>query len=146
MISEKTLKDIKNLICLRSSLNSALPAVADNNITLTNPYKSANGFNKYFINISSNTQFSIKFSWISKKKSWIPSYYRHKFFFIKAVDKSEISFFYLSIREKLSILMICRQKSWNYLAMIYKTTWLSYLIFSLVLEFFHQNGFQIYIF
>ena len=62
MISEKTLKDIKNLIFLKSSLNSALPAVADNNITLTNPHKSANGFNKYFINISSNTQFSIKFS------------------------------------------------------------------------------------
>ena len=100
MISEKSRKDIKNLTCLKSSLNSALPAVIENNIALTNPHKSANGFNKYFINISSTAQFSIKFSRKEIMNSFV---IQTSIFFSLRQLINQKSIFFLSINQRKTI-------------------------------------------
>ena len=92
---KNTWKDIKKVIYLKRTSNSVSSAVIENNITLTKPKDIANAFNKYFINISSSIQSTIKFS-------------RNKFhdflrdievnsFSIKPVDEIEIKNIFLSL-------------------------------------------------
>ena len=47
---------------LKRTSNSVPSAVIENNITLTKPEDIANALNKYFINIPSTIQSTIKFS------------------------------------------------------------------------------------
>ena len=70
-------------------------AVIENNITLTKPKDIANGFNKYFINISRSIQSTIKFSRI-KFHNFLPNIEINSFL-IKPVDKIETKNIILSL-------------------------------------------------
>ena len=59
---KNTWRIIKNLISMKITSNSLPSTVIKNHITLTKPRDIANAFNKYFINISSLIQSTIKFS------------------------------------------------------------------------------------
>ena len=56
------MKGIKKLISLERTSDSVSAAVNENNVALTKTEDIVNAFNKYFINISSTIQFTIKFS------------------------------------------------------------------------------------
>ena len=88
---QTNINDLKNTwkaIKVPISSNSVPSPVIEDNITLTKPEDIANAFNKYFINISSTIQSTIKFS---KKKfhDFLPDIDINSFF-IKPVDKTEI--------------------------------------------------------
>ena len=59
---KNTWKDIKKLMSLKRTSNSVPSAGIENNSTLTKPKDIANAFKKYFMNISSSIQSTIKFS------------------------------------------------------------------------------------
>ena len=76
-------------------------AIIENNITLTKPTYIANAFNKYFINISSSIQSTIKFS-SNKFYDFLPDIETNSFF-IKPVDKIEIKNIILSLNHFLAV-------------------------------------------
>ena len=85
---KNTWKGIKKLIFLKRTSNSVPSAVIENNITLSKPKDIANAFNKYFINISSSIQSTIKFS-RNKFHDFLHDLENNSFF-IKPIDKIEI--------------------------------------------------------
>ena len=73
---------------LKRTSNSVPSAVTENNITLTKPEDIANALNKYFINIPSTIQSTIKFS-----RNIFPNFHSDTDInscFIKPVDKTKI--------------------------------------------------------
>ena len=77
------------------------------NISLNKPEDIANGFNKFFVNISSTIQYSIKFS-RNKLPDFLPNI-DIDFFFIRSVDKAEIPKIILSLNPL--VLTAFQQKS-----------------------------------
>ena len=59
---KSTWKGIKNLISLKELPNVAPSNIFDNGRSLTEPQEIANAFNKYFVNVATGIQPSIKYS------------------------------------------------------------------------------------
>ena len=57
-----TWKGIKNLISLKELPNVAPSNIFDNGRSLTEPQDTANAFNKYFVNVATGIQSSIRYS------------------------------------------------------------------------------------
>ena len=57
---KSTWKGIKNLISLKELLNVAPSSIFDNSRSLTEPQEIANASNKYFVNVATDIQSSIK--------------------------------------------------------------------------------------
>ena len=57
-----TWKGIKNLISLKELPNVAPSNIFDNGRSLTEPQDTANAFNKYFVNVATDIQSSIRYS------------------------------------------------------------------------------------
>ena len=60
--SKSTWKSIKNLISLKELPNVAPSNIFDNGRSLTEPQEIANAFNKYFVNVATDIQSSIRYS------------------------------------------------------------------------------------
>ena len=56
------MKGIKNLISLKELPNVAPSNIFDNGRSLTEPQEIANAFNKYFVNVATDIQSSIRYS------------------------------------------------------------------------------------
>ena len=59
---KSTWKGIKNLISLKELPNVAPSNIFDNGRSLTEPQEIANAFNKYFVNVATDIQSSIRYS------------------------------------------------------------------------------------
>ena len=59
---KSTWKGIKKLISLKELSNIAPSNIFDNDRSLTEPQKIANAFNKYFVNVATDIQSSIRYS------------------------------------------------------------------------------------
>ena len=56
------MKGIKNLISLKELPNVAPSNIFDNGRSLTEPQEIANAFNKYFVNVATDSKSSIRYS------------------------------------------------------------------------------------
>ena len=82
------LKDIKNLISLKTVSYSSPSSIYYDNKTVTSPFEIANAFNNYFSNIALDIQSSIKYS-AKEFHEFLPPL-NIKYFFLSPTDKNEI--------------------------------------------------------
>ena len=128
----------QKLIPLKWTLNPFPSAVIENNITLTQPEEIAYTFKKYFLDISSTSQSTIKFS-RNKFHEFLPDRDTNSFF-INPGKITEIKIIVLSLNLlKVVAPNSIAKKSWNNLATISQTISMSYLIFPFHLVFFSQS-------
>ena len=98
---KSTWKGIKNLISLKALPNAALSNIFDNGRILTEPQEIANDFNKYFANVVTDIQSSIRYS-KNKFHDVLPPI-NINYFFLNSADEIEVENIILSLNPSNAI-------------------------------------------
>ena len=98
---KSTWKGIKNLISLKALPNAALSNIFDNGRILTEPQEIANDFNKYFVNVVTDIQSSIRYS-KNKFHDVLPPI-NINYFFLNSADEIEVENIILSLNPSNAI-------------------------------------------
>ena len=98
---KSTWKGIKNLISLKELPNVAPSNIFDNGRSLTEPQEIANAFNKYFVNVATDIQSSIRYS-KNNFHDFLPPININSFF-LNPTDEIEVKNIILSLNPSKAI-------------------------------------------